>query len=258
MTDYIGSIREKLNGIQGLRGARSAVTYKASIFKLQINHVFCKHFSRFTWVSIILYWSTLNGFFGKVGLPGDHNRWLTVIQDRVQKSFRNVPKEKHCTKVNAYTVENRKLGQLFFSSGYLYSKWLQLASFVIFQALDSSLCQWNLDSGFQSMVRFWVPRAVLQFPTRRIPDSKRKNFPDVGIRISLYGANIMYDETFCFYSLVSWLGETVITARNCARKFSRKLTFLAPFLWAPAPGFPRICVWCQIEILLSPLNFIKR
>ena len=80
------------------------------------------------------------------------------------------------------------------------------------------------------MVRFWVPRAVLQFPTRRIPDSKRKNFPDLGIRISLYGANIMYDETFCFHSLVSWLGETVITARNCARKFSRKLTFLAPFL----------------------------
>ena len=48
MTDYIGSIREKLNGIQGLRGARSAVTYKASIFKLQINHVFCEHFSQFT------------------------------------------------------------------------------------------------------------------------------------------------------------------------------------------------------------------
>lgn len=91
-------------------GARSAVTYKASIFKLQINHVLCEHFSRFTWVSMILYWSTLNGFFGKVGLPGDHNRWLTVIQDRVQKSFRNFPKEKHCTKVNAYTVENRKLG----------------------------------------------------------------------------------------------------------------------------------------------------
>ena len=69
------------------------------------------------------------------------------------------------------------------------------------------------------MVRFRVPRAVLQFPTRRIPDSKRKNFPDLGIRISLYGANIMYDETFCFYSLVSWLGETVITARNCAKVF---------------------------------------
>ena len=29
-----------------------------------------------------------------------------------------------------------------------------------FQVLDSSLCQWNLDSGFQSLVGFRIPRAV--------------------------------------------------------------------------------------------------
>ena len=46
-----------------------------------------------------------------------------------------------------------------------------------FQVLDSSICQWNLDSGFQSLLVFRIPWAV-------IPDSKeqdsgfhRQNFP---------------------------------------------------------------------------------
>ena len=42
-------------------------------------------------------------------------------------------------------------------------------------ALDSSLCQWNLDSGFQSLVKFRIPKP-------RIPDSTSRNF-----RISLHG-----------------------------------------------------------------------
>ena len=48
-----------------------------------------------------------------------------------------------------------------------------------FQVLDSSLCQWNLDSGFQmrfsaipaSWTVFWILKP-------RIPDSTSKNFPD--------------------------------------------------------------------------------
>ena len=48
-----------------------------------------------------------------------------------------------------------------------------------FQVLDSSLCQWNLDSGFQmrfsaipaSWAVFWILKP-------RIPDSTSKNFPD--------------------------------------------------------------------------------
>ena len=48
-----------------------------------------------------------------------------------------------------------------------------------FQVLDSSLCQWNLDSGFQ--VRFSVipgSWAVLWILKPRIPDSTSKNFSD--------------------------------------------------------------------------------
>ena len=53
-----------------------------------------------------------------------------------------------------------------------------------FQVLDSSLCQWNLDSWFHSVVR--IQGAVLPIPKPRIPDSTSKNFPDYGIQISLH------------------------------------------------------------------------
>ena len=59
------------------------------------------------------------------------------------------------------------------------------------QVLDSSLCQWNLDSGFQSLVdsgflelfsRFQSPEfRILRVKFSRIPDSKSKNFPDSGL-----------------------------------------------------------------------------
>ena len=83
--------------------------------------------------------------------------------------------------------------------------------------LDSSICQKNLDSGFQSIVGFWIPHREFQIPGNwipvsvngtwildsnrlcdsgflelysgfqkpRIPDSKSQNFPDSGIRIPL-------------------------------------------------------------------------
>ena len=43
-----------------------------------------------------------------------------------------------------------------------------------FQVLDSSLCQWNLDSGFQSLVGFRIPWAVFRIPKPGIPDSISK------------------------------------------------------------------------------------
>ena len=46
-----------------------------------------------------------------------------------------------------------------------------------FYALNSSLCQWNLESGLQSIMRFCIPRAVFRIPKSRIPDSTGKNFP---------------------------------------------------------------------------------
>ena len=60
-----------------------------------------------------------------------------------------------------------------------------------FQVLDSSICQWNLDSGFQSLVGFRNPWAVFRIPKPRIPESISKIFPDSGIRSPLYGAEII-------------------------------------------------------------------
>ena len=40
-----------------------------------------------------------------------------------------------------------------------------------FQTLDSSFCQWNLDSVFQSLVGFRIPWAVFRIPKPRISDS---------------------------------------------------------------------------------------
>ena len=43
-----------------------------------------------------------------------------------------------------------------------------------FQVLNSSLCWWNLDSGFQSLVGF-------QIPNSRVSDSTSKIFPNAGL-----------------------------------------------------------------------------
>ena len=46
------------------------------------------------------------------------------------------------------------------------------------QVLDSSICHWNLDSGFQSLVGFRIPWAVFRIPKPRIPGSTSKICPD--------------------------------------------------------------------------------
>ena len=51
-----------------------------------------------------------------------------------------------------------------------------------FQVLDSSLCQWNLDSGFQSLEGFRTPRAAFRIPKPRIPYSASTIFPDSSFR----------------------------------------------------------------------------
>ena len=58
-----------------------------------------------------------------------------------------------------------------------------------FQVLDSGLCHWNLDSGFQRLVGFRIPWGVFRIqslafriPKPSIPDSTSKCFPDSGIR----------------------------------------------------------------------------
>jgi len=47
----------------------------------------------------------------------------------------------------------------------------------VFQVLDSSLFQWNLDSGFQSLVGIRIPWNVFWIPKPRIPNSTSQIFP---------------------------------------------------------------------------------
>ena len=56
----------------------------------------------------------------------------------------------------------------------------RLAWLAEFQVPDSSLCQWNLDSGFQSLVALRTPTAVFRIPKPRIPDFTGKTLPDSG------------------------------------------------------------------------------
>ena len=42
------------------------------------------------------------------------------------------------------------------------------------QVLDSSICHWNLDSGFQLLVRFRIPWAVFRIPKPRVPVPRAK------------------------------------------------------------------------------------
>ena len=46
-----------------------------------------------------------------------------------------------------------------------------------------SLCQWNLNSGSQSLLRFRIPWAVFRIPKPRIPDSTSKIFPESGFHL---------------------------------------------------------------------------
>ena len=69
------------------------------------------------------------------------------------------------------------------------------------RVVDSSLCQYNLDSGLQSSVGSRISRAVFRIPQAmfsafRIPDSRRNNFPDSRIRICLHGAALGTDNTW--------------------------------------------------------------
>ena len=44
------------------------------------------------------------------------------------------------------------------------------------------------DSGFQSLVEYWIPWTVFWIPKLRIPDSRGKNFSDLRTRIPYHGA----------------------------------------------------------------------
>ena len=75
-----------------------------------------------------------------------------------------------------------------FQSSFTLSKGIHdVLVFRIPNTCMSSVFQGKLDSGFQSLVGFRIPRAVFRIPRPKIPDSTRKNFPD-----SLTGASSCY------------------------------------------------------------------
>ena len=91
------------------------------------------------------------------------------------------------------------------------------------------VCQWNLDSGFQSIVGFRIPWAVFWIPKPRIPDSKSKNFPDSGIRIPLpwaicrvafAPAQKLYVVGLLFTHINGYFGAISVTEQSCAASIS--------------------------------------
>ena len=62
-----------------------------------------------------------------------------------------------------------------------------------FQVLDSSLCQWNLDSGFQSLEEFRIPLA--HFPSFLIPRAKISCIPESGIPYMVQALNVHVSPT---------------------------------------------------------------
>ena len=56
------------------------------------------------------------------------------------------------------------------------------------KVLGSSLCQWNLDSGFHALVGIRVLWAVFRIPELRIPVCTSKLLPDSGFHIPIHGA----------------------------------------------------------------------
>ena len=81
-----------------------------------------------------------------------------------------------------------------------------------FQVLDSSLCQWNVDAGLQSLVGFrnsFIPRP-------RIPNSTSKYFTDSGFLIPLHGVKRFLVEfmwTF-FWNYIQPIVSSLDTACN--------------------------------------------
>ena len=54
------------------------------------------------------------------------------------------------------------------------------------QVLDSSFCEWDLDSGFQSLVGLRIPCVIFRIPKPKIPDSTSKTFPDFGFHKHIF------------------------------------------------------------------------
>ena len=80
-----------------------------------------------------------------------------------------------------------------------------------FRVLDSSLCQWDLDFEFQSLVGFRIPWAVLWNL-----DSTSKYFPDSGIRIPLHVRRRSGNDLFAckrFVCLICSVAQTIWTLK---------------------------------------------
>ena len=100
-----------------------------------------------------------------------------------------------------------------------------------FQVLNSTLCQGNLGSGFQLLVRFRIPWAVFWIPKARISDSIRK-FSQFWIPQAKFPG---------------FRNPNSLTLSKTLRHiYSKKYTYCCPLLERPQNPF----VWC-FEFLFS-------
>ena len=79
---------------------------------------------------------------------------------------------------------------------------------------DSGLYQWNLDSGFQSLVWFRIPWAIFQISMPTIPDSTCKNFSDSRIWIPESGFPYLERDNW------QWIKPIQYISRNCFNNWS--------------------------------------
>ena len=89
-----------------------------------------------------------------------------------------------------------------------------------FQVLDSRLCQWNLDSGFQWLVGFRIPWAVFRILNPRTPHSTSQTFLPSRIRIPFPGPSsssiwLIYNfpHLHCHFGM-SWKTSFIILHKN--------------------------------------------
>ena len=143
-----------------------------------------------------------------------------------------------------------------------------------FRVLDSGLIQWNLDSGFHSLVGFRIPWAVFWIPKPRILDSTSKIFPDFGFYMSKFSQIPESGFTYMGGSRGGAGGPpplpiSIISRPDWGPKGPQKSFFeTTPFIsgsgWPPPPppAYLKVCIrqchpW-STHIFQFPLSVKKR
>ena len=124
--------------------------------------------------------------------------------------------------------------------------WIPRCGFLIPGIKFRIPCQWNLDSGFQSLAGFRTSWAELRIPKSWISNSTRtnstvefgfhkQNFPDSGNRITLHGV-------MCTLNALSLLGE-FSCKYHALKGFDHKIWLKLGFRISIISGIPDFLSW---------------